>query len=271
MARIVQVRVPEGCSRVRGLNGPLFDLVPLPADVVNLLLEGTLVHRRIPTAHVIETGVEELVGWTVHAVGPDGELSEVAVCGGAMLSRGSALASVRRALETAPPPSADPEQLLVDLRRFVEGAAVQAGFTAWMATLRDGLQDRARGRFWGGGGFLGRDCGAWIQALSKPECEAALALLEGLVEEDPGEIEGRFEAQAFDQRREGLLPKFRVSRADGRDQAGGDRAGADYFVLDLTYDPHAAAAVRAYAMSCEGDYPRLAAELLQRVDVEVSG
>lgn len=64
----------------------------------------------------------------------------------------------------------------------------------------------------------------------------------------------------------GLYAKFNVHRADGRDAPGGDRHGAQYFVLDITHDPHAAAAVRAYADECEEAYPALAADLRAAVN-----
>ncbi|WP_018991273.1 SUMF1/EgtB/PvdO family nonheme iron enzyme [Aromatoleum toluclasticum] len=65
---------------------------------------------------------------------------------------------------------------------------------------------------------------------------------------------------------QGLIHKFNVSRVDGRDAPGGDRHGARYFVLDLDHDPHAKPALRAYAESCEDNYPQLAADLLAQID-----
>lgn len=59
----------------------------------------------------------------------------------------------------------------------------------------------------------------------------------------------------------GLYKKFEVHRTDGRDQPGGDRAGAEYIVLDLTYCPFARAAALAYADKMAADYPQAAAEL----------
>ena len=59
----------------------------------------------------------------------------------------------------------------------------------------------------------------------------------------------------------GLYKKFNVSRTDGRDQPGGDRAGAEYIVLDLTYCPFARAAALVYADKMAVDYPQAAAEL----------
>ena len=45
---------------------------------------------------------------------------------------------------------------------------------------------------------------------------------------------------------DGLYAKYTVYRNDGRDQPGGDKEGAEYFVLDCTHDPHAIPAIRAY-------------------------
>lgn len=59
----------------------------------------------------------------------------------------------------------------------------------------------------------------------------------------------------------GLYQKFNVSRRDGRDQPGGDRQDAVYFVLDISHDPFALDALRAYRMVCEGRCPELAKEL----------
>lgn len=65
-------------------------------------------------------------------------------------------------------------------------------------------------------------------------------------------------------RTRGLYGKFRVRRTDGRDGPGQKHDGCDYFVLDLTHDPHAMSAIRAYAAACRGDYPLLAADLVQK-------
>lgn len=62
----------------------------------------------------------------------------------------------------------------------------------------------------------------------------------------------------------GFYDKFNVSRKDGRDAPGGDRAGAVYFTLDLAHDPFAKAAVLAYADACEAELPALAADLRAR-------
>lgn len=59
----------------------------------------------------------------------------------------------------------------------------------------------------------------------------------------------------------GLYRKFNVTRVDGRDMPGGDREGARYFVLDLTNDKHAFAALLAYIESAKDDLPELANDL----------
>lgn len=59
----------------------------------------------------------------------------------------------------------------------------------------------------------------------------------------------------------GLYGKYTVTRNDGTDKKGGKHHGCDYFVLDMTHDPHALAALNAYAESCKGDYPELAKDL----------
>jgi hypothetical protein len=59
----------------------------------------------------------------------------------------------------------------------------------------------------------------------------------------------------------GLYQKYLVHRTDGSDAKGGKHHGCSYFVLDLCCDPHARAAIKAYADSCKADYPKLAADL----------
>lgn len=59
-----------------------------------------------------------------------------------------------------------------------------------------------------------------------------------------------------------LYRKFHVHRVDMRDAPGGDRFGAEYFVLDATYDPFAKSALTAYAKACEKDLPQLAEDLV---------
>jgi hypothetical protein len=64
-----------------------------------------------------------------------------------------------------------------------------------------------------------------------------------------------------DRRAEGLYGKFEVHRTDGTDAVGEKHHGCTYFVLDLQHDKHMPAALRAYADSCEAEYPALARDL----------
>ena len=56
----------------------------------------------------------------------------------------------------------------------------------------------------------------------------------------------------------GLYQKFIVTRTG---DSSGKHARCEYFVLDLNHDKHAVAALRAYAESCNEEYPQLAADL----------
>ena len=61
---------------------------------------------------------------------------------------------------------------------------------------------------------------------------------------------------------QGLFRKFDVRRTDGSDQPGGKHHGCRYYVLDLTHDQHAPAAMRAYAAACASTHPQLAADIV---------
>lgn len=69
-------------------------------------------------------------------------------------------------------------------------------------------------------------------------------------------------------KKRGLYLKFEVTRTDGSSEPGGKHHGCEYFVLDLTHDKHAKAALLAYAESCELEYPLLAADLRARFPEE---
>ncbi len=60
---------------------------------------------------------------------------------------------------------------------------------------------------------------------------------------------------------QGLYKKFEVKRVDGSDAPGGKHDGCRYFVLDLDHDPHAKAAMSAYAQSCVETEPKLSEDL----------
>ena len=62
----------------------------------------------------------------------------------------------------------------------------------------------------------------------------------------------------------GLYKKFIVKRTDGKSQSGKKHHRCEYFVLDVTHDAHAKAALHAYADSCEAEYPLLADDLRSR-------
>jgi len=62
-------------------------------------------------------------------------------------------------------------------------------------------------------------------------------------------------------RSQGLYEKFVVTRTDGHSEPGGKHHECEYFVLDCNHDPHARAALKAYANSCRPDYPELARDL----------
>jgi hypothetical protein len=55
----------------------------------------------------------------------------------------------------------------------------------------------------------------------------------------------------------GFEDRFRITRTDGKPC----RPDARYLVLDYAGDPHADAALRAYADSIEGENPQMAADL----------
>ncbi len=73
------------------------------------------------------------------------------------------------------------------------------------------------------------------------------------------------EKEPMDKSAIGLYNKFNVTRTDGQSAPGRKHFCCDYFVLDVTHDPHAQAALKAYADSCEADYPLLAKDLRAKV------
>lgn len=68
----------------------------------------------------------------------------------------------------------------------------------------------------------------------------------------------------------GLYPegKFIVSRRDGSDASGGKHDGCQYFVLDVTHDPHSVPALRAYATCARADGYAALADDLERLATE---
>jgi hypothetical protein len=63
---------------------------------------------------------------------------------------------------------------------------------------------------------------------------------------------------------QGMFRKFEVSRVDGSDQPGGKHHGCEYFVLDVTHDQHAKAALDAYAEACKETHPELSRDMVDR-------
>ncbi len=63
-------------------------------------------------------------------------------------------------------------------------------------------------------------------------------------------------------KRDGVFRKFDVRRTDGTDQKPGDKHfNCVYFVLDVSHDKFAAAALRAYAEACHDELPELAGDV----------
>lgn len=66
----------------------------------------------------------------------------------------------------------------------------------------------------------------------------------------------------------GWYEKYRhITRADGRDRKGGDRENSILFVMDLVHDPLAADAMELYATNCEKEYPKLAADIRNNLEI----
>lgn len=63
----------------------------------------------------------------------------------------------------------------------------------------------------------------------------------------------------------GVYRKFDVRRTDGRSEPGGKHHDCNYFVLDLTHDPHARRALLAYADSCDEEEPLLARDIRAKI------
>lgn len=61
-----------------------------------------------------------------------------------------------------------------------------------------------------------------------------------------------------------LFDKFQVTRTDGTSEPGEKHDGCSYFVLDLTHDPYAPAALRRYAIACRRTHPQLSGALMRR-------
>lgn len=70
--------------------------------------------------------------------------------------------------------------------------------------------------------------------------------------------------------KQGLFRKYEVKRIDGTDQGSGKHAGCEYFVLDISHDRHARAALTAYALSALGTNCNLARDMAARYGLDLS-
>jgi len=69
----------------------------------------------------------------------------------------------------------------------------------------------------------------------------------------------------IEDRKTGLYNKYLVTRHDGKSLPGAKHSSCEYFVLDLTHDEHAPAALLAYSYACEREFPHLAIDLRKKV------
>ena len=69
----------------------------------------------------------------------------------------------------------------------------------------------------------------------------------------------------MNKKKKGLFHKYYVERLDGKDRLGEKHWRCEYFVLDLTHDKYAIPALKAYAESCQNEYPRLAYDLSSKL------
>lgn len=81
--------------------------------------------------------------------------------------------------------------------------------------------------------------------------------------DSPFKILGDLPEQDFSRpdEKQGVYHKYKVRRTDGRDGPCEKHENCGYFVLDLSHDPFAEPALRAYAAACRGEFPLLADDL----------
>lgn len=115
----------------------------------------------------------------------------------------------------------------------------------------EGRKELPWGVSWVGTGIDGEP---WASRAPRVLCDNDAAVLETMQSQLAKET-------PMDKHSVGLYEKFRVERTDGKSAPGEKHSGCRYFVLDLDHDPHAAPALKAYAESCESEYPNLAADL----------
>jgi len=63
------------------------------------------------------------------------------------------------------------------------------------------------------------------------------------------------------EKNKGIYNKFDIRRTDGKSEPGQKHENCRYFVLDLDHDKFAAAALRAYAIACAKEHPKLSEDL----------
>lgn len=63
---------------------------------------------------------------------------------------------------------------------------------------------------------------------------------------------------------ERLYDKYIVTRTDSKSHPGEKHYGCEYFVLDLTHDPAAVTALRAYCVAVEHSRPQLVRDIAAR-------
>lgn len=116
---------------------------------------------------------------------------------------------------------------------------------------------------------LGTDSGYSVPIV--PTAEAFRELFAAIRSTPPQQQEQSGEAVALPERdvskpakQQGVFRKFEVSRVDGSDHPGGKHHGCEYFVLDVTHDQHAKAALAAYAEACKETHHELSCDMVER-------
>ncbi len=66
---------------------------------------------------------------------------------------------------------------------------------------------------------------------------------------------------------QGVFRKFDVRRMDGQHKEGCKHYECEYFVLDVTHDQHAKAALAAYAQNCSVTHPVLSKDMIARYEL----
>lgn len=74
-----------------------------------------------------------------------------------------------------------------------------------------------------------------------------------------------FKELKMSDKNKGIYKKYEVRRTDGKSDPGEKHENCEYFVLDLNHDSHSIPALKAYADSCEDDYPLLAEDIRSMV------